>query len=333
VRASCIRAIAQVGTIVAGAVRHAEEPQEVLAPLREIASFDAAMLAVRDPLSGRQRPLAHVGYDKGLLDFLNREYLGCRTYGIARACQRPMRMCDYGPDFYRTRVYREFLDNAGYREGVTLVLRSGKGSGRVTGLLTMSFTDPHAADEAARQGIELVAPVLGQLVDASLAPTWLASLLGSVASAFVVDERGAAVPASDTSRLAMPQPSGSVLAASRAFLASGRTSLRGYCSRLDNVRWERAHLVRLSDDQCIDGPRALLMLDPQPLPCGLTERELEVLTLISRGLSNRAIGVALRASPRTIGTHVEHLLLKTALPNRAALASYAVENAVIRLGL
>ncbi|NMH96280.1 response regulator transcription factor [Pseudonocardia acidicola] len=75
------------------------------------------------------------------------------------------------------------------------------------------------------------------------------------------------------------------------------------------------------------------MLERRPLPCGLTERELDVLTLIARGLSNRAIGLMLRASPRTIGTHVGHLLLKTGLANRAALASYAMENAVVRLGL
>ena len=60
-RASRIKAIAQVGAIVAGAVRHATDPSDILAPLREIASFDAAMLAVRDPLSGRQHPLVNLG--------------------------------------------------------------------------------------------------------------------------------------------------------------------------------------------------------------------------------------------------------------------------------
>jgi DNA-binding CsgD family transcriptional regulator len=333
VRASRIKAIAQVGAIVAGAVRHATDPSDILAPLREIASFDAAMLAVRDPLSGRQRPLVNLGYDKGLLAFINREYLTCPTYDIARRRDLPMRMCDYGPEFYRTRVYREFLDYAGYREGITLVLRSMEGHGRVTGLLTMSFSDPQAADDGARQGIELVAPALGQLVDASLAPSWLASLLGRTASAFVVNECGAAVSTSDDPRRVPEQLSGAVLAAARAFLTTGADSLRGYCARLGDALWEHAHLVRLSDHQCVDGPRALLMLELQPLPFGLTERELDVLTLISRGLSNRAIGLALRASPRTIGTHVEHLLLKTGLANRAALASYAMENAVVRLGL
>ncbi|WP_214364497.1 helix-turn-helix transcriptional regulator [Pseudonocardia sp. H11422] len=291
------------------------------------------MLAVQDPLSGRQRPLVNAGYEKRLLDFLNRDYLLCRTYDIARRCDRPMRMCDYGPDFYRTQVYREFLDGAGYREGITLVLRSGEGHGRVTGLLTMSFSDSRAADDGARQGIEFVAPALGQFVDASLAPTWLASLLGNSAAAFIVNERGAAVPTSDDPQLPPEQLSGPVLAASRAFLVSGATALRGYCSRLGDARWEHAHLVRLADDRCVDGPRALLMLELHPLPCGLTERELDVLTLVSRGLSNRAIGLALGTSPRTIGTHVEHLLLKTGLANRAALASYAMENAVVRLGL
>lgn len=332
-QASQIKAIAQVGSIVAGAIRQAEDPRTVLAPLRAIASFDAAMLAVRDPLTGRHQALANEGYEASLLSFINDEYLSCRTYQIACSSGRPMRMRDYGPDFYQTRVYREFLEGAGYREGVTLVLRAEGIAGRVTGLLTMSFADSRAADDSARDGIEFVAPSLGQLVDVSLTPSWLASLLGSGAAAFLVDSNGAAAPASDDPESAIEQPSAAVLSVARAFLTSGNPSTRGYCSRRDNAQWDRVHLVRLSAEPYLDTPRALLMLDYVPLPCGLTERELDVLTLVSRGLSNRAVGLVLRSSPRTVGTHVEHLLLKTGLTNRASLASYAVEHGVVRLGL
>lgn len=331
-RAPQIRAIAQIGSVVAGALRHADDPSSILAPLRTIASFDAAMLAVRDPITGRQRALVNEGYEPSLLSFINTEYLSCRTYEIARDHRRPMRMRDYGPDFYRTRVYREFLDGAGYREGVTLVLRSGGDPGRATGLLTMSFGESRAADDDAREAIELVAPSLGQLVDVGLAPTLLASLLGNGA-AFVVDGSGATATASDDPKPAVQQPSPAAIAVSREFLTTRHASLKGYCWRRDDTVWERVHLLRLTEDQYIDGVRALLMLDRTPLPYGLTERELDVLTLVSRGLPNRAIGDALRTSPRTVGTHVEHLLLKTGLATRAGLASYAVEHGVLRLDL
>ncbi|MFC5996706.1 response regulator transcription factor [Pseudonocardia hispaniensis] len=331
-KTSHITAIAEVGSIVAGAVRGAEEPGSVLAPLRRIASFDAAMIAVRDPLTGRHRPLANEGYAPSLLTFLNSGYLSCFSYDVARRCRRPMRMRDFGPDFYRTPVYREFLDGAGYREGVTLVLRSGGDRGCVTGLMTMSFAEARAADQAARRGLELVAPTLGQLVDSGRTPALLASLIGDGAAAYIVDGTGAAAATSDATEQTGP-PSAAALAVTRAFLQQRQSSTRGYCARHSDATWERAHLVRLGGDNHVDGPRALLMLRHEPLPCGLTDRELDVLTLVARGLPNRAIGTSLGISPRTIGRHVEHLLLKTGLANRAALASYAVENGLIRLGL
>ncbi|WP_028931934.1 helix-turn-helix transcriptional regulator [Pseudonocardia asaccharolytica] len=332
-RTSQITAIAEIGSIVAGAVRGADDPGSVLAPLRRIASFDAAMIAVRDPLTGRHRPLANEGYAPSLLTFLNSGYLSCYSYDVARTCRRPMRMRDFGPDFYRTPVYREFLDGAGYREGVTLVLRSGGDRGCVTGLMTMSFTEPRAADQAARRGLELVAPTLGQLVDTGRTPTLLASLIGGGAAAYIVDGTGTTFATSGAGEQASEEPSVAAIAVTRAFLSSDSPSLRGYCARRCDAVWERAHLVRLSDNECADGPRALLMLRHEPLPCALTERELDVLTLVSRGLPNRAIGASLGISPRTTGRHIEHLLLKTSLANRAALASYAVENGLIRLGL
>lgn len=53
----------------------------------------------------------------------------------------------------------------------------------------------------------------------------------------------------------------------------------------------------------------------------LSPREREVLALIARGLSNAEIAQALHVMPRTVATHVEHLLAKLDVPNRAAAAA------------
>jgi non-specific serine/threonine protein kinase len=58
---------------------------------------------------------------------------------------------------------------------------------------------------------------------------------------------------------------------------------------------------------------------------GLTPRELEVLSLIRDGLSNREIGEALFVSERTAQTHVQHILDKLDVNTRAAAAARAVE--------
>lgn len=59
---------------------------------------------------------------------------------------------------------------------------------------------------------------------------------------------------------------------------------------------------------------------PKPrrvLPSGLTEREVEVLCLAARGLSNRQIGERLSISNRTVGHHLAHIYDKTGRRSRA----------------
>jgi HD-GYP domain-containing protein (c-di-GMP phosphodiesterase class II) len=61
-------------------------------------------------------------------------------------------------------------------------------------------------------------------------------------------------------------------------------------------------------------------------PAGLTRREVEVLGLLVRGLSNREIAEALVISPKTAGSHVEHIYLKTGASNRAQASLFAMRH-------
>ncbi|MFB7918381.1 response regulator transcription factor [Streptomyces sp. NPDC056061] len=59
-------------------------------------------------------------------------------------------------------------------------------------------------------------------------------------------------------------------------------------------------------------------------PGGLSPRELQVLAELTTGRTNRQIAERLYITPRTVGTHIEHILAKLDLPNRAAAAARAV---------
>ncbi|MET8570323.1 LuxR C-terminal-related transcriptional regulator [Streptomyces sp. NPDC004783] len=59
-------------------------------------------------------------------------------------------------------------------------------------------------------------------------------------------------------------------------------------------------------------------------PGGLSPREVEVLAQLTTGRTNREIAERLCVTPRTVGTHIEHILAKLDLPNRAAAAARAV---------
>jgi ATP/maltotriose-dependent transcriptional regulator MalT len=67
---------------------------------------------------------------------------------------------------------------------------------------------------------------------------------------------------------------------------------------------------------------------PEPGPAGLTARELEVLALVARGLTNRGVGEALFVTEKTASAHVSSILSKLSVRSRVEAAA-----AAHRLGL
>jgi DNA-binding NarL/FixJ family response regulator len=63
----------------------------------------------------------------------------------------------------------------------------------------------------------------------------------------------------------------------------------------------------------------------------LTPRELEVLTLLTRGTRSPDIAAALDISPNTVRTHVQGILAKLQVHSRLEAAAFAVRNGLVEV--
>ena len=123
----------------------------------------------------------------------------------------------------------------------------------------------------------------------------------------------------------------------RAFLATTRDSIR-FLWR-EETRWLAVHLVRgMSTTQDLasraslsSGDRATVRVVEIDLPRGVTTREVEVLTLLSLGLTNVGIAERLGTSSRTVSTQIERLLVKLDQKTRGGLAALAVDTGLVTL--
>ena len=97
--------------------------------------------------------------------------------------------------------------------------------------------------------------------------------------------------------------------------------VRGICGPLDVA----PTLTR------VDALAARLIPEPPAVcyPAGLTPREVEVLRLLPRGLSNAEIADALFVSSRTVQTHLTNLYSKLSVGGRAEAVAYAVGHGLV----
>lgn len=62
---------------------------------------------------------------------------------------------------------------------------------------------------------------------------------------------------------------------------------------------------------------------------GLSEREVEVLRLVARGLSIKEIAHQLIIAPKTVDNHIQHIYAKIGVTTRAGATLFAMENSLL----
>ena len=83
----------------------------------------------------------------------------------------------------------------------------------------------------------------------------------------------------------------------------------------------------LIPDRSRTNARTTKTKSPAPLYSNdLTEREVEVLRLVARGLSDAQVAEALVISPRTVNAHLRSIYSKLNITSRHALTLFALEH-------
>lgn len=129
-------------------------------------------------------------------------------------------------------------------------------------------------------------------------------------------------------------PAGRILAAAQMFRALGEDRPHRHALDPDErTRVLRAEVGagRLDGDAVAAVLAAGSGVRPRKKPgvAGLTARELEVLALLVRGHSTREIAEKLGISPRTAGSHIEHIYTKIGVHSRGSAAVFALRHGLL----
>lgn len=324
---SALRVAVEIGRQAVEASSGRSEPDEIVTTLGELVTFRGAELSFWDPVARQHRVLVNHGYSPGVLDYLNRAFVeDCPGYEWAYREAWPQRMGDLPFDFRATETFREVLGPAGYDEGLTACLFTA--DGRYTGMLNLNTGISNDPDDGARELIGRLGSTLAQVTDASRTLEWLASTLEPEASAVAVSVEGRTIelPGCPTST-ALEEPS--VIEHAR-MLACEENRSGSFLYWTDPASMHQLRVVP-APHALLGGRRcALIVEQPLEAPLGLTAREIDVLTLISLGATNREIAVRLFMAPRTVSTHVEHILEKLGQGTRTGAATLAIREGIVR---
>ncbi len=273
----------------------------------------------------RHQTISTDGYTDRILSHVNDDYVSSGpAFALAhRRDPRSLRWRDYKRDWGlaipETVLGEEFLIPSGFHEGSTMCLRLP--DGRYVGAYHMSWSRPAEATDERREITERFRPFLAEVCDLLRTPRILADALAPTAFAMVASSTGAAFQLPNRP----PGPhlgEGGALRrlileklgrrAPRRFVWSDET---GCCHRVEIVPC-RGDLVLVTEELA-------------PWPHNLSLREIQVLHLVADGASNPQIGQQLFVSPRTVSTHIEHILDKMGCSSRAQLAAMAMSEGLL----
>ena len=299
----------------------AKRAQELLEVLRRFVPFDGAWLALADPMRHGYHSLASVDLDEPTVEFLSGP-LHARDMEVTGTHQArpPLSPSDLPYPAEELPTWADYLFPAGIHEGLAVPLFLPPA--RHVGFLALLSGSRQPPSAAARRRLGRLAPVLAHGIDP------MRSLV--TAARLVRDATAGAVLLADGSCRLLPGLQGHALFRPGSLLLAVATERSANGHVYSSYLWPRGgrhapdgHVrvtILSAPEDAPPGLTALILLSPATDLHGLTPRELEVLGLLVQGCSNQEIARTLVLAPRTVATHMEHVLGKLDTPTRTLAA-------------
>src|SRR3954452_2536462 len=298
-----------------------ERAQGMLERLRRLVPFDAAWLALADPMSSSYTSLASTDLDESTLQYLSGPKMAhdIEVPHPARA-RPPLSPSDFPYPATELPTWAECFIPAGFHEalGVPLV-DTGQ---RPVGHLALLSTSTQPPSLVSRRRLHRLTPLLARGIDPLRSLAVAARVVRGATAGAVLCSGGVTGPVPGLDGDALLADGSPVVTAARSFVADGQV----FASFL----WPRGgrhapdgHVrvsVLAAPDEVSAGLLGTVVLSPVTDLRGLTPRELEVLGLLIDGCSNQQIARALVVAPRTVAAHLEHILAKLDAPTRTLAA-------------
>ncbi|SEH63693.1 regulatory protein, luxR family [Mycolicibacterium rutilum] len=296
---------------------------EMLDVLAGRAPSSASAICLWDPIARRHVTVANHGYPEPVMTHLNTWFISHDPLfdSMRRRDSGALRWRDF-PDYRSTYSVTGVFTPAGFDEGLSARLVTADGT--YAGTIHVNCDDPRYPTDDDVVEINALRRQMAEQLDFCLRPRMVAELLAPGAQAWAVDDAGSAhlLRLGDEFDAALEETLIAEIA--RAVHGLG-AHLRPEATRWhDGSSWLYVRHISTPARYRGDSLNGLMLVRRAELPCGITARELDVLTLAAYGLTNNQIAARLFISARTAGHHVENAAVKLGATNRASCVSSAM---------
>jgi DNA-binding CsgD family transcriptional regulator len=310
-----------LGEIAATTEPLSSRAEALLVELGRTIPFDSAWMALADPLGTGYSSLASTALDESTVRYLSGPVMAhdIEVTGTDRV-RPPLSPSDLPFPAEVLPTWAECLMPAGYHEALAVSL-FGPGH-RQIGFLALLSGHTRPPSEEVRSRLDALTPILAEGIDPMRSVLLLARLVQHAVAGVMLMRRHDVVRLPGFVDDALLARDSQLLDVARRALRGGRTHA-SFLWPSGESRANHRH-VRVTTLTCPDdlgtGFAGIVLLSPTGPVQGLTARELEVLGLIIEGYSNQEIAHELVVAPRTVATHVEHILVKLDAPSRTVAA-------------